>query len=316
MNYHHPEIFQGFHQTNHYFEGWYFKFVSKDLKTSLALIPGISIHKETGHAFIQVFLARHGDQPSLKTYYIRFKQDDFIAEKEFFSVKIGESTFSSHSVHVHLKEDDLSLELNLQLNNLTPINTGFLSPSIMGPFAYLPRMECNHGIVSLNHSLTGTCVYQGESIEFTGGKGYLEKDWGTSFPEKYVWVQSNHFKEDDVSFFFSYATIPYLGLKFNGLICHLYVKGKHYRFATYNQARIIKEKVDKTLVHYVIKKGKLMLEFTGSIDHVVDLPSPKHGSMNQSIKEGLSGKVNLTLKEHGNVIYSGKSLVAGIEIMK
>jgi hypothetical protein len=115
---------------------------------------------------------------------------------------------------------------------------------------------------------------------------------------------------------FSYATIPYLGLKFNGLICHLYVKGKHYRFATYNQARIIKEKVDKTLVHYVIKKGKLMLEFTGSIDHVVDLPSPKHGSMNQSIKEGLSGKVNLTLKEHGNVIYSGKSLVAGIEIMK
>ena len=52
----------------------------------------------------------------------------------------------------------------------------------MGPFSYLSFMECYHGILSMKHSLEGTLSWNGQLIDFTNGIGYLEKDWGSSFP--------------------------------------------------------------------------------------------------------------------------------------
>jgi hypothetical protein len=38
--------------------------------------------------------------------------------------------------------------------------------------------------------------------------------------------------------------------------------------------------------------------------------------MNQTIKEGLSGHVEFTLSHKKQILYQGKSALAGIEIMK
>ena len=38
-----PEVFQGNLKRKKYFEGWYFKHVSKDLKNVWSFIPGISL---------------------------------------------------------------------------------------------------------------------------------------------------------------------------------------------------------------------------------------------------------------------------------
>lgn len=48
----HPEILQWNGKRTHYFEGWYFKSVSKDSKRAIAVIPGISVEKDNRHAFI------------------------------------------------------------------------------------------------------------------------------------------------------------------------------------------------------------------------------------------------------------------------
>jgi hypothetical protein len=65
----------------------------------------------------------------------------------------------------------------------------------MGWYSYVPFMECYHGLISIDHKLQGSLQINGQEIDFTEGKGYAEKDWGTSFPEGYVWMQSNHFAE-------------------------------------------------------------------------------------------------------------------------
>jgi tocopherol cyclase len=311
-----PEIYQGFHRQNNYFEGWYFKLVSADKRTSLALIPGISLAKKDPHAFIQVFLVKHGENPTLLNEYIRFSVDQFVADPKDFHVSIGMNQFSFTHLHLDIRQANLTLMGDLQILNITPINRGFLNPSIMGPFAYLPAMECSHGVLSLNHTFKGKLNINGEAIDFTGGKGYLEKDWGTSFPSHYVWMQGNHFSEPDTSFFFSYANIPYLGLRFQGLISHLYLGGKHYRFATYNGGKIISEILSERQAEYVIKKGDYRLKIIGRIDQVVNLPSPKLGRMDQTIKEGLSGQVLLWLMKGKTVLYQGETTLAGIEIMK
>jgi hypothetical protein len=312
----HPEIYQGFNQRINYFEGWYFKHVTADQTFSLALIPGIALSKQDPHAFIQAFIVHHGEKPSLTYHYFRFLKEEFIADKRRFFVKIGPNEFSQDQVKLAIHQQGIQLSGALTYRALTPLNQGFLNPSIMGPFAYLPAMECYHGVLSLNHRIEGSIHYQGLRYAFNQGKGYLEKDWGRSFPENYVWIQGNHFEEKDASFFFSYAKIPYLGLKFLGLICHVYVRGKHYRFATYNGTKVTKEKLTKTTAQYQLKKGQLRLTIRAEVDHVAELASPKDGLMDHVIKEGLSGRVSIILKEKNQSLFEGESTSAGIEIMR
>ena len=65
----------------------------------------------------------------------------------------------------------------------------------MGWYSFVPFMECKHGIVSVNHDLSGILNVNDEVLISDGGKGYIEKDWGTSFPEAWIWMQSNNFQK-------------------------------------------------------------------------------------------------------------------------
>jgi hypothetical protein len=185
----------------------------------------------------------------------------------------------------------------------------------MGFFEYLPLMECNHDVVSMNHTLSGDLEINGQSFNFSQGKGYIEKDYGKSFPQKYVWIQSNHFSREDVSLMVSYATIPYLGLRFKGFIINLVIADKEYRFSTYNFSKIrLIEKSDNHIILNV-KRGHYSLCIKAENKDTIKLPSPKEGIMNQHIKEGLSGYVHILLKKKTQKIIDDIGYSAGIEIM-
>jgi len=312
-----PEVYQGEHKTKRYFEGWYFKLVSNNQNQNIALIPGISLDSEDKHAFIQVFVTTNNNGVlDLKTHYMRFHVREFKFAKDKFEVSIGENFFSAHTIKLKIDQDGLKINGQILLSKLNPIRKSILSPSIMGIFAYLPIMETYHGVISMAHNLNGQINYQNNVIELTGGRGYLEKDWGTSFPRSYVWIQSNHFSKENAYFMFSAAEIPFLGFYFNGLIANLQIDNKEYRFATYNFTRIVEEKIDKENVKYILKRFNHRLEIEASINQVKDLPAPKNGKMNHSIKEGLMGEVHLKLYYKDKIIFEDRGLNAGVEIMK
>ena len=104
--------------------------------------------------------------------------------------------------------------------NAAPTNgpNSFFSPGIMGPYSFIPFMECYHGILSMNHNISGVINHNGIDISFDGGKGYMEKDWGHSFPKAYIWMQSNHFSKPNISIKSSIAIIPWLKSSFIGHI--------------------------------------------------------------------------------------------------
>lgn len=117
-------------------------------------------------------------------------------------MKIGGNIFTESFISIQIKDEKITIQGNLKLSTLQKIKKTLLAPSIMGGFAYIPKMECYHGVISMNHELQGTLKINDEKIEFTNGKGYIEKDWGTSFPKEYMWMQSNHFKKPSTSLFF------------------------------------------------------------------------------------------------------------------
>lgn len=313
----HPEYFQGNHKKKNYFEGWYYKLVNQKGDHTLALIPGISLNLKDPHAFIQVFISKTIEQKTkLSSYYLRFKKEDFSYGHDHFYVKIGPNYFSKDKVSLDLKHEKFSLFGILSLDHLTPIHNTLLSPNIMGIFGYLGFMECYHGIVSMDHHLDGSFKLNGEIISFDHGKGYIEKDWGRSFPRAYVWLQSNHFKDPNTSLMFSYADIPFLGFYFKGLIANLIYQGKEYRFATYNGGKVIKEEVKDKKVIYMLKRRSYTLYIEASSTTEIALASPRNGMMIEQIKEGLSGKISIQLYDKDQLIYEDIGLHAGIEIMK
>lgn len=308
-----PVLFQGNMHKMNYFEGWYYKLVSADGNCSVAFIPGISLNSEHAHAFIQVFVSYNNS--TLKTIYAEYDKNEFISYDKPFAVNIQNNKFSEQQLNVSIATDELHIEGNIAFSNNTKIRTSWFSPSIMGFFGYFTFMECYHGIVSMNHALQGELTIDGKVFDFDGGKGYIEKDWGTSFPRQYVWMQSNHFANKQTSFMFSEAIIPFKVFFFNGLIINLIVDGKEYRFATYNGAKVTNKKLTSKTVHYEITRKNTRLVVEAINDKTTSLPSPKNGVMNQSIKEGLSGTIKLQLFENNKLIYQDTGTNAGLEIM-
>lgn len=94
-----------------------------------------------------------------------------------------------------------------------------LVSDIMGPFRFLPGMECSHGVISMTHALEGALSINGRTLDFTGGTGYIETDRGRSFPRAYLWAQCAWGGHS--GFMLSAATIPLPLGGFTGCICAL-----------------------------------------------------------------------------------------------
>lgn len=311
-----PILFQGYKKKNRYFEGWYYKMVSKDEQYKVAFIPGISYAKGQSHSFIQVFISQKNGVKPLKTAYFKFDTTDFTYQNEPFRVQIGDHVFQENQVNINLSHEILSIQGTITIQNVTPIERSLWQPNIMGPFGYLNFMECYHGVVSLTSPLSGELLIDDHVVSFEGGKGYIEKDWGKSFPRAYVWLQTNHFKDHNTSLMFSYADIPFLGFYFKGLICTLYFNKKEYRFATYNFAKVKVEEISPKRALYVLKKGRYTLHLEAIQEDQIELASPVDGAMTHTIKEGLSGRVHVKLFDRSKLVYEDTGFEAGIEIMK
>lgn len=313
-----PILYQGGRKKKKYFEGWYFKQTSGDERTIISFIPGISLFEGDLHGFIQYILVTidDNDKKTTRTGYVRYDIDSFFNHDKPFSILVGQSTFSERDLYINIKDNGFNIEGKLKLGPLLPIKTSLLMPNIMGPFAYLPVMECYHGIVSMNHTVDGNLVIAGRDVDFKGGKGYIEKDWGTSFPSKYVWIHSNHFRCKDTSLFLSIAHIPFMKSSFTGFISNLVMEGREYRFATYNRSKLTVNKITPQDVLIELHNSNAKLTVEAYIKNPGELVAPVMGHMSKTIKEELCGEVLLRLDDHTNgMFYEDFGRLAGIEVV-
>jgi tocopherol cyclase len=307
-----PEIFQGIHKNKDYFEGWYFKLIDSSRKCVYAIIPGISIGKsrQDAHAFIQFIDAVQG-----KTEYYRVPFEDFRADKNRFGVSIGSNHFSDKGIEINLSNENTRISGSLSFDHIEKYPHSFLSPGIMGPFSFVPGMECYHAVVNMSHTMSGSLTINEMQIDMKGGEGYIEKDWGRSFPESWIWLQANHFEERGVSFMFSVARIPWLGRSFTGLISYLRTEHGFYKFATYNGAKIKKIKLIGKTIDVVLEGSAYTLACTARYSQGGILKAPKNGMMHREIEESITAEVDLHLMDRkGNTIFEGTSKRVGMEL--
>lgn len=393
-----PILFQGNLKNKNYFEGWYFKQVSADCNTVLSLIPGISLFTEDPHCFVQ-YIFKNIDENgihTLKTGYCRYPVSQFNFSRNPFIINVGDSTFSEKQIKFNLQDNDFAISGVLELGDFNAIEKSLWMPNIMGFFAYIPKMQCYHGIISMDHTLQGEIMITtsesasppistlspeptlaressstqestlaqessskqeskpmsasaqvpvseqpqqstpesvsvqfplseqpplsnplpGMKIDFSNGKGYIEKDWGTSFPKEYIWGQCNHFGDEKTSLVFSIADIPFAKTAFKGFLCNLFINGKEYRFATYNSSKYKIEFLSQKKAVLIFENRNARLEIEALISDPGELIAPVLGNMIKPIKEELSGDVNFTLfDKKTQKVYKECGKMAGIEIV-
>lgn len=307
-----PILFQGereLKKKRSYFEGWYFK--NTNGTYSISFIPGINISKNDKKAFIQVIT-------NDSSYFVNYDIDKFEYGYEPFYVKIGNNFFSKDKIYIYIKDESNNLVINGNLNysDNKNINTNFFSPNIMGIFSYIPFMECNHAINSMKNKVNGSININDVVIKFDNGIGYIEKDFGCSFPKSYIWCQGNNFKDKNASFMMSMADIPFFLFHFRGIICSLIIGDKEYRFATYNRTKIIKYNITNNSVYIVLKRKNYLLEIKSNFESGLKLVAPVKGEMKKNILESISAIITVTLRENDKVIFFDTSNNCGLEIVK
>ncbi len=203
MKVYNPVIFQGNLNKKRYFEGWYFKHVSAKLDHVYSFIPGVALTKTDKHAFIQVI-----DGITGQTWNVKYPLSEFDYSKKEFHVRVGKSNFFEKGIKLNIDVPDLKTKGEISYGDFVKYPSSVFSPGIMGWYSFVPFMECKHGIGSILHKLNGSLTINNSEINFNEGTCYIEKDWGTSFPESWIWLHCNTFEKPGSSFTFSVAKIP------------------------------------------------------------------------------------------------------------
>lgn len=273
-----------------YFCGWYFRLQSEP--QTLALIP--SVHKIGGKKFCEIqFISDTDSFCSQFPYSELYKGRDQIC--------IGENQIGRDGIRLSIHTPTLHVTGSVRFGPFTPIKY-----DIMGPFRYVPFMQCRHSVYSMRHTVDGEIEMNGVPYVFRRSVGYLEGDRGHSFPKTYAWTQCTF---PNGSLMLSVADIPLGGFHFTGIIGVILLDRKEYRLATYLGAKTVKNENGEI----VVRQGRLCLtvrrqDFSGHPLH-----APISGAMTRTIHEHPSCRVYYRFEENNAVLLELEVINAAFE---
>lgn len=260
---------------SHYFEGWYLKLMSAD--KSIAIIPSIHIENKIRTGHLQWIISSGSQQYSGGRSYT---SDQVFLQKRPFILRLGENEFKPESFSV--SEEGVVLEGFF--DHILPFGS-----NIMGPFALFKNLPCIHGLQALSGKVSLTC----QTSFFDGNyltDFYCEKDRGTTFPERYLWLHC-YFPEKKASLFFSIALVPLGLVRFEGHIANWFDGCQNHTFATYYGSRVkVLENVQGQIVIY-IENASLRLTIKIRQGSLQKLKSPKEGSMVDNVYESMDSQI-------------------------
>ena len=288
-----------------FFEGWYFKHAGES--GAFAAIPGIyrGQDKSQDHAFVQILFSSPPENR-----FVLYPLEAFFCAEHGFELRVGLNEFSLEGIRLVIPE--IGLEAALTYDHHVLLQTSLISPTIMGPFAYLPGMQCRHGVLSLWHSVNGEVRYSDRKLTFNGDDGYIEKDWGGVFPDSWVWMQCGN---RDVTLMCAVATIPLKLVRFTGVICVLRIGDKQYRFATYNGAHVVRFIRNEGSVTVELERKGYRLLIKACESEFGHLQAPTQTGMNRRISESISARFNLEMQYQGDTLLQGE-YVGGLEMLE
>lgn len=249
------------------FSGWYFKCQSH--QHSLALIPAVHAAGNQVTGSVQLITPQGA-------WCVPYPPSRVHGRGPGPRMALGESLFSPRGIRLRLRDEGLEAEGELTFGPLSPFGG-----DIMGPFRFVPFLECRHILSSMEHTVEGSISVNGTTYDFHQGRGYLEGDRGRSFPRHYLWTQCFF---PGGALMLCVAEIPLGSVRFTGVIGVVQIQGQQYRLGTYLGARA--EEVGCGAV--TVRQRELVLTARLIQHRAVPLAAPVCGAMERTVREGLS----------------------------
>ena len=276
------KAYHGARARRSYFEGWYLK--QQAGSDTVALIP--AIHRdEAGRASASLQVITGAE-----SFALPYAGEAFQAHPSRFAVRLGPNVFSETGCILDASSGPATVTGRLTYGPFLPPRS-----DIMGPFRFVPHMQCRHSVLSLFHTVRGALWINGRYYRFDGGPGYAEGDRGRSFPRRYIWTQGSWAGNCAM---LSVAEIPYGLLRFTGCICSVLLNGREHRLATYLGAR--PERISGEAV--TVAQGRLRLEAELLDGAPQPLRAPRSGAMSRTIHESAACRVRYRLTDGDRVL--------------
>lgn len=291
-------------KSKNYFEGWYFRFTNSESNENYALIFAVTKDVDNPHSFIQFY-----DGVNNKSYYYKYDIEDFRYDENKDIVYIKDNCISPTKVFFSNEE----FNITCQSLNHEYLQKYKKHSSAMGFLQNAP-LECFQEVIFISAFVKVDMIINQEKQHFKG-KSYMEKTYGTNFPNKWVWIQSN-FSEHHSSLSFSIGLIPVLFFKVKGFFLILHLKDKEYRFASYNNAKIDIIKQSAKQHKIIVSRRNLRVEIIAKTNNPVKLLGPsKKGKMDLSVYESINAIASLKMFDEDEMIFEDRFTNVGLELM-
>ncbi len=184
-----------------------------------------------------------------------------------------------------------------------------------GGLSYLPVFDPGWQILMAHGLATGWIEWQGEKYQFTDSPAYSEKNWGTSFPKKWFWINCNSFtKEYNLALTAGGGVRQVLWWEELVGMIGIHYQGRFYEFVPENSQ-----------VSWQIQPwGEWRMEaikenFVVTLIGTTDLPgtyvrTPTAKGLVFNCRDTTKGKLSLRLRYQGKIIINANSCFAGLEI--
>jgi tocopherol cyclase len=251
--------YHGNHITLRYFEGWYFRLTLPEIGQTFAFMYSIEdplgnqpnsggavqilgieeTYLNRTFATVQKFFADqhnlvfgHWGKTNLKT------QPKLLSPEEF-NRHITEGYQATANLNQGRIYDPVRDEYCCWKYQIKPVygwgNLQEPQRSTAGLLSYLPIFEPGWQITMAHGIATGWIEWRGKRYQFTDAPAYSEKNWGSSFPQKWFWLNCNSFaQEPDLALTAGGGIRQVLWWEEEVALIGIHHQGKFYEFAPWN----------------------------------------------------------------------------------
>lgn len=326
--------------TPSYFEGWYFRLTLPEIKQTFAFMYSIEDplgQQSNSGGAVQILGID-------ETYLIRTFPDvqKFYADKNNLALghwhktslpqpaqllspaEFHNSIVEGYQATANLNQgsiyDPVSNEYCRWEYQIEPVygwgNSDQLQQSSAGWLSFLPIFEPGWQITMAHGLATGWITWRGQKYSFANAPAYSEKNWGSSFPQEWFWLNCNSFSQvTDLALTAGGGIRKVLWWQEEVALIGIHYQGKFYEFAPWNSQ--VNWQIDpwgnwklqgKSPQYQVVIIGE-----TDSPGTYVRTPTARGLVLN--CRDTTRGKLSLSLHDwQGKTIVEAHSDLAGLEV--
>jgi tocopherol cyclase len=326
--------------SKNYFEGWYLRITIPEIKQTFAFM--YSIENPLGNQFYAggaVQILGIDEQYLCRTF---LNLQHFWANKNNFSfghwgkhnLSIQPQLLSSEEFTHNIQEGyqvTPTLNQGCIYNPKTPKycrwqyqikpvygwgNHNTSQQATAGWLSYLPIYDPGWQITMAHGVATGWIEWENQIYLFSNAPVYSEKNWGTSFPQKWFWLNCNSFdNQPDLALTAGGGIRELLWWQETVGLIGIHYQGKFYEFVPWN-ARISWE---------IMPWGSWKMEAINHQNYSVTLTgktnllgtyvrTPTAQGLKLNCRDTTQGNLTLELKKQAKIIVKANSNLAGLEI--